>query len=106
MRDYVHVEDLAVAHYLGLKYIMEHNVTEQFNLGSNDGFTVLEIIKKFEEISGRKVPYDIIGRRLGDPAVLVASNKKAKDLLGWKLDNSSLEYILKTALAWEQNKRY
>lgn len=43
---------------------------------------------------------------LGDPAVLVASNKKAKDLLGWKLDNSSLEYILKTALAWEQNKRY
>ena len=39
VRDYVHVEDLAVAHYLGLKYIMEHNVTEQFNLGSNDGFT-------------------------------------------------------------------
>ena len=106
VRDYVHVEDLAVAHYLGLKYIMEHNVTEQFNLGSNDGFTVLEIIKKFEEISGMKVPYDIIGRRLGDPAVLVTSNKKAKDLLGWKLDNSSIEYILKTALAWEKNKRY
>lgn len=106
VRDYVHVEDLAVAHYLGLKYIMEHNVTEQFNLGSNDGFTVLEIIKKFKEISGRKVPYDIIGRRLGDPAVLVTSNKKAKDLLGWKLDNSSIEYILKTALAWEKNKRY
>ena len=53
-----------------------------------------------------KVPYDIIGRRLGDPAVLVTSNKKAKDLLGWKLDNSSIEYILKTALAWEKNKRY
>ena len=49
VRDYVHVEDLAVAHYLGLKYIMEHNVTEQFNLGSNDGFTVLEISKSLKK---------------------------------------------------------
>ena len=106
VRDYVHVEDLAAAHYLGLKYMMEHNVTEQFNLGSNDGFTVLEIIKSFEKISGLKVPYDIVGRRPGDPAVLVSSNKKAKELLGWQLENSSLEHILETALAWERNKRY
>ena len=106
VRDYVHVEDLASAHYLGLKYIMEHNVTEQFNLGSNDGFTVLEIIKSFEKISGLKVPYEIAGRRAGDPAVLVASNKKAKQLLGWELKNSSLEQILKSALAWEKQKRY
>ena len=105
VRDYVHVEDLASAHYLGLKYIMEHNVTEQFNLGSNDGFTVLEIIKSFEKISGLKVPYEIAGRRAGDPAVLVASNKKAKQLLGWELKNSSLEQILKSALAWEKQKR-
>ncbi|WP_298564648.1 UDP-glucose 4-epimerase GalE [uncultured Phascolarctobacterium sp.] len=106
VRDYVHVEDLAAAHYLGLKYMIEHNVTEQFNLGSNDGFTVFEIIKNFEKISGLKVPYDIAGRRPGDPAVLVASNKKAKELLGWQLKNSSLENILQTALAWEKNKRY
>jgi UDP-glucose 4-epimerase len=106
VRDYVHVEDLAAAHYLGLQYIMEHNATEQFNLGSNDGFTVLEIIKAFEKISGLKVPYEIAGRRAGDPAILVASNKKAKELLGWKLKNSSLEQILKSALAWEKQKRY
>lgn len=106
MRDYVHVEDLAVAHYLGLQYIMKNNVTEQFNLGSNDGFTVLEIIKAFERISGLKVPYDIAQRRAGDPAVLVASNAKAKKLLGWKLEKSSLENILKSALAWEKTKRY
>ena len=106
VRDFVHVEDLAEAHYLGLKYIMEHNVTEQFNLGSSDGFTVLEIIRSFEQLTGIKVPYDIVERRAGDPAVLVASNDKAKRLLGWELKNSSIENILKTAYAWEVNKRY
>ena len=106
VRDYVHVEDLAAAHYLGLKYIMEHNVTEQFNLGSQDGFTVLEIIKEFERISGLSVPYEVAERRVGDPAVLVASNEKAKRVLHWKLENSSLENILQTALDWEKNKKY
>ena len=106
VRDFVHVEDLATAHYLGLRYIMKNNVSEQFNLGSSDGFTVLEIIKAFETMSGIKVPYEIAARRAGDPAVLVASNKKAKELLGWKLVNSSLEKILETALVWEKNKRY
>lgn len=106
VRDFVHVEDLATAHYLGLRYIMKNNVSEQFNLGSSDGFTVLEIIKAFETMSGIKVPYEIAVRRAGDPAVLVASNKKAKELLGWKLVNSSLEKILETALVWEKNKRY
>ena len=61
---------------------------------------------KFETMSGIKVPYEIAARRAGDPAVLVASNKKAKELLGWKLVNSSLEKILETALVWEKNKRY
>ena len=106
LRDYVHVEDLAEAHYLGLKYIMEHNCSEQFNLGSQTGFTVLEIIKSFEKVSGLKVPYEIAGRRAGDPAVLVASNEKAKKLLGWELKQSSLENILRTAYGWEKNKRY
>lgn len=106
VRDYVHVEDLASAHYLGLKYIMENNITEQFNLGSNDGFTVLEIIKEFEKISGLHVPYEIAERRSGDPAVLVAANQKAKKLLGWDLTNSTLSNILETALAWEKNKKY
>ena len=106
VRDFVHVEDLAAAHYLGLQYIMQNNVSEQFNLGSSDGFTVLEIIEAFEKMSGIKVPYEIAERRAGDPAVLVASNTKAKELLGWKLVNSSLENILETALAWEKDKKY
>ena len=85
---------------------MENNCSEQFNLGSQTGFTVLEIIHAFEKISGLKVPYDIVGRRPGDPAVLVASNEKAKKLLGWKLENSSLEQILTSALNWEKNRKY
>lgn len=106
IRDYVHVEDLASAHYLGLKYIMEHNVSEQFNLGSETGFTVLEIIKAVEKVSGIKVPYEISDRRPGDPAVLVASNKKARELLGWTPEKSSLETILRDAWNWEEKRTY
>ncbi|MBR2215098.1 MAG: UDP-glucose 4-epimerase GalE [Selenomonadaceae bacterium] len=106
VRDYVHVNDLAAAHFLGLRYIQEHNVSEQFNLGSNTGFTVLEMIEAFERISGHKVPYEIAPRREGDPAVLVAANAKAKKLLGWQLTQSSLENIVKDALNWEMNKKY
>ena len=106
IRDYVHVEDLAAAHYLGLRYIMEHNRSEQFNLGSETGFTVLEIIQAFERVTGVKVPYELAGRRAGDPAVLVAGNEKAKRLLGWKPDKSDLETILTDAYHWELKRAY
>ncbi|MGE1062815.1 UDP-glucose 4-epimerase GalE [Megasphaera paucivorans] len=106
VRDYVHVEDLAEAHYLGLQYIMEHNISENFNLGSSDGFSVLDLIRTFEKILGQKIPYDIVGRRAGDPAVLVASNAKAKELLGWDPKRSDLETILNDAWHWEQHRKY
>ena len=106
IRDYVHVEDLASAHYLGLRYIMEHNVSEQFNLGSENGFTVLEIIRAFEKVAGIPVPYAMAGRRAGDPAVLVAGNEKAKTLLGWTPEKIRLETILADAYQWELKKTY
>lgn len=106
IRDYVHVEDLASAHYLGLRYIMEHNVSEQFNLGSENGFTVLEIIRAFEKVAGIPVPYAMAGRRAGDPAVLVAGNEKAKTLLGWTPEKSRLETILADAYQWELKRTY
>lgn len=106
IRDYVHVEDLADAHYLGLRYIMEHNVSEQFNLGSETGFTVLEIIKAFEKVTGIPVPYTLGERRPGDPAVLVAGNEKARKLLGWNPAKSNLETILTDAYHWEQKRTY
>lgn len=106
IRDYVHVEDLAEAHYLGLKYIMEHEGAHTFNLGSSEGFSVLEILHEAERVTGESVPHDIADRRPGDPAVLIASNKKAKDILGWEPKRSEVSAILHDAWNWEQNKRY
>lgn len=106
IRDYVHVEDLASAHYLGLKYIMEHQTSEQFNLGSENGFTVLEIIRAFEKVTGISVPYTLGDRRPGDPAALVAGNEKARELLGWKPEKSTLETILTDAYHWEMKRTY
>ena len=106
IRDYVHVEDLAEAHYLGLKYIMENDGNHTFNLGSSEGFSVLEILHEAERVTGEPVPHDIADRRPGDPAVLIASNKKAKDVLGWEPKRSEVQTILRDAWNWEQNKKY
>ena len=106
VRDYVHVEDLAEAHYLGLRYIMERNGSEQFNLGSSEGFTVLELIKEAERVTGGKIPYELAERRPGDPATLIAANKKAREILGWEPKRSDLGTILKDAWNWEQNRKY
>jgi UDP-glucose 4-epimerase len=106
VRDYIHVEDLAEAHYLALLYIMEHRCSEDFNLGSDKGFTVFELIRKFEELTGGKVPYRIAERRTGDPALLVAANQKARNLLGWTPKRSEIETILLDAWNWELKRRY
>ena len=106
IRDYVHVEDLAEAHYLGLKYIMENDGNHAFNLGSSEGFSVLEILHEAERVTGEPVPHDIADRRPGDPAVLIASNKKAKDVLRWEPKRSEVQTILRDAWNWEQNKKY
>ena len=106
IRDFIHVDDLAVAHYLGLRYLWEGNPSDSFNLGSNDGFTVLEMIDALERVSGREVPHVIAGRREGDPAVLVATNEKARRVLGWQSSRSDIETILRDALNWEINRKY
>lgn len=106
IRDFIHVLDLAEAHWLGLKYIMENDRSDCFNLGSNTGFTVLEMIRALEKVTGREVPYQIAARREGDPASLVASNEKARKLLGWEPVHSGIEEILRDAWNWENNRRY
>ncbi|MCX7922551.1 MAG: UDP-glucose 4-epimerase GalE [Clostridia bacterium] len=105
LRDYIHVDDLADAHYRSLVYIMEHNVSEAFNLGSNNGFTVFEIINECEKVTGKKVKYKVAGRRPGDPASLIASNEKVKKLLGWEPQNE-ISAIIMDAWKWETNKLY
>ncbi len=81
VRDYVHVSDLARAHVLGAQHINHNNKSILINLGSNSGYSVFEIIKEVEKYY--KVNYKIGPRRQGDPATLIASNKKAKEILNW-----------------------
>lgn len=103
IRDYVHVTDLAKAHVLALKKLLSSPESMFINLGSNNGFSVLEIIKKAEEVTGKKVPHTLKLRRKGDPPILLASNKKAKELLGWELSCSDIETIISTAWSWHQS---
>lgn len=106
VRDFIHVLDLAQAHILGLKYIMENDCSADFNLGSSTGFTVLEMIQALEKVTGLTVPFETAERRGGDPAALVASNEKARRLLGWEPVHSGIEEILLDAWNWESRRRY
>ncbi|TET72461.1 MAG: UDP-glucose 4-epimerase GalE, partial [Candidatus Aminicenantes bacterium] len=91
VRDYIHVTDLAKAHVLSLKKLLKSPQSEFINLGTNKGYSVLEIINKTEEITGEKVLYTESPRRKGDVPVLLASREKAEKILGWKLYHSNIE---------------
>ncbi len=104
IRDFIHVTDLARAHLLAFEFLLKNRISEIINLGSGEGFTVKEVLEKTQEITGKKVKVRVEGRRKGDPERLVASNKKAKELLGWRMELSDLETIIKTT--WEWLKRY
>ncbi|NTV30292.1 MAG: UDP-glucose 4-epimerase GalE [Candidatus Omnitrophica bacterium] len=102
VRDYIHVLDLCDAHFLALKALFNGKVkSEMINLGNGKGFSVLEIIRQAEKVTGRKVPFKTFPRRPGDCSTVVASYAKANKVLGWK-PKRSLEEILASAWAWEQ----
>lgn len=85
VRDYIHVVDLAEGHVKALDNILEGNKGVQvFNLGTGQGYSVLEIVKAFEQASGKKVPYKIVARRPGDIATCYSDPSKAKEVLGWE----------------------
>ena len=99
VRDYIHVKDLAEAHLLALEYLDRGGKSDVFNLGSGTGYSVREIIDTARRITGRPIPVRAEPRRSGDPSVLIASNKKAAEVLGWK-PSRSLEQIVADAWAW------
>ena len=100
IRDYIHVEDLARAHILALERILNRTISnEAFNIGSNSGYSVKEVIRAAEEVSGKKVPFVIAEPRPGDPPKLVADNSKIKSILGWKPEHN-LHSILESAWNW------
>ena len=96
VRDYIHVTDLANAHIKSLKYIDDVDENLIINLGTETGYSVLEIINMIENISGNKIRYNITNRREGDLAILLASYKKANKLLDWEPKNSKLENIIQS----------
>ena len=104
VRDYIHVNDLADAHLKALNFL-DDGKSDIFNLGTGNGNSVMEMIKTSERITGEKINYEITGRRAGDPAVLVADNSKAKNILGWQPE-FNLEGIISTAWNWHKNKRF
>ncbi|MEW6703146.1 MAG: UDP-glucose 4-epimerase GalE [Bacteroidota bacterium] len=105
IRDYIHVNDLAVAHLKALEYLSNENESAIINLGTGKGISVLEIIEKAKKITGREIPFEIVERRPGDPAMLVADNKKAREVLSW-FPKFSIEEILESAWRWHSNPKY
>jgi UDP-arabinose 4-epimerase len=104
VRDYIHVTDLAEAHVLALKHLLNGGKSQAINLGTGTGHSVLEVIRAVEGISGLRVPRRIADRRPGDPPMLVASNARASEVLGWSPKHSDLETMVRTAWAWEKSR--
>jgi UDP-glucose-4-epimerase GalE len=97
IRDYIHVMDLAQAHILAVEYLAGGGASDQFNVGTGAGHTVMEMIRAVEDVTGRKVPYAIGPRREGDPPALVAASDKLRDRLGWKPQYADLRAIVQHA---------
>ena len=102
VRDYIHVSDLAIAHRKALNYISENDKDLLVNLATGEGHSVLDVINKSKEISGRDIPFDIVGRRAGDPATVVAVSNRANKVLDWSTKYSDLDTLIRTT--WDVYK--
>ena len=104
VRDFVHVNDIADAHFLAVQHLLNKKKSDDFNIGSGTGYSILEIVNKIESFLSKKVKFSFLPRRRGDADCLVASIKKAKETLGWRPICSDLNTILNTAINWEKKK--
>lgn len=102
IRDYIHVVDLARGHVKAMEYAMGHTGAEAINLGTGNGYSVLEILRTFQEVNGIQVPHKLVGRRPGDVPECYADPQKALKLLGWKAEKS-LEDMCRDAWRWQKN---
>ena len=103
IRDYIHVEDLARAHLLALEYLRNGGNSGIFNLGSGDGYSVMEMINAARKVTGHPIPAQLGERRPGDPAKLVADSSKAQRVLNWKPEIVRMEDIIATAWKWHSS---
>lgn len=100
VRDYIHVMDLAEGHVAALRHLLAQGTSFTVNLGTGRGYSVLDVVKAFEEASNRPVPYQIGARRPGDVAACYADSTLARDLLGWSADRG-LEAMCAAAWRWQ-----
>ena len=106
IRDYIHVTDLAEAHVIAIRRLLEGADSGIFNVGTGEGATVMQIIAAAEAALGQKVPYTVGPRRVGDPPSLVADSSKLKTAFGWTPRHSDLETIIATAARWQRERPY
>jgi len=102
IRDYIHVEDLIDAHILALQYLQNGGESDIFNLGSSQGFSVKEMIEAARNVTHHPIPAQVAHRRAGDPIRLIASSEKAKNVLGWSPNRTSILQIIEDAWNWHQ----
>ena len=102
VRDYIHVVDLAKGHLKALEYAADHKGSEIFNLGTGNGYSVLDIVNTFSHVNDLEIPYDIKPRRAGDIAECYADPKKANEILGWKAE-LGLEEMCRDSWNWQKN---
>ena len=100
VRDYIHVVDLARGHVAAIEYMQEHRGESIFNLGTGKGYSVLDMVKAFERVTGKKIPYEIVARRPGDVATVYASPDKSQELLDWKAEYD-LDDMCRDTWAWQ-----
>lgn len=93
VRDYIHVLDLADGHLKALQYIEQHTGVDAFNLGTGQGYSVLDMVKAFAEVNAVAVPYQLVDRRPGDVAICYANPSKAAELLGWRSERGLVEMV-------------
>ena len=104
IRDYVHVTDLAEAHVSAFEYVLKHDKSLTVNLGSQCGVSVLEMVERARAITGRVITAEITGRRLGDPAELVASSQRARDILSWEPKYSDVNTLVSST--WKMYEKF
>lgn len=105
IRDYIHVTDLAKAHILALEYLLNDGLSDSFNLGNGNGFSVKEVIEIARQIVGEDIKAVASNRRYGDPPALVGSAEKAKEVLKWKPQFDELKIIIETAWEWHRKQQ-
>ena len=104
VRDYIHVTDLAMAHVLAFKHLINGKGTDLFNLGTGQGYSVKQVVDLINKVTGKPVPCNILSRREGDPPVLIADSTKSIAELDWTPRYSTLDRIISDAWNWHQKK--